>query len=107
MGSWFSRGFLRGVGQFRPQRGRAVGRRRPAYRHTDQRVGPGMSAVARALRRRGPDRLASPGPPPAANRCVWDRPGDLLHLDIKKLGASAGPATAPRASAAPAPPAPA
>ena len=57
--------------------------RPPAHRPAR---GSGMSTVARILRHRGPDRLSSPGPPPAANRCVWDHPGDLLHLDTRKLG---------------------
>ena len=64
----------------------ALRRRRRTYRHISQQLGLSMSTVARVLRRHGLNRLALLDPPPAARRYVWDRPGDLLHLDIKKLG---------------------
>jgi transposase InsO family protein len=42
--------------------------------------------VARALVRHGVSRLRFLEPPPPANRYQWPNPGDLIHLDIKKLG---------------------
>jgi transposase InsO family protein len=42
--------------------------------------------VARALVRNGLSRLKFLEPPKPANRYQWPNPGDLIHLDIKKLG---------------------
>jgi transposase InsO family protein len=42
--------------------------------------------VARALVRNGLSRLRFLEPPQPANRYQWPNPGDLIHLDIKKLG---------------------
>ncbi len=42
--------------------------------------------VARALVRNGLSRLRFLEPPQPANRYQWPSPGDLIHLDIKKLG---------------------
>jgi len=42
--------------------------------------------VARALVRNGLSRLRFLEPPKPANRYQWPNPGDLIHLDIKKLG---------------------
>ena len=64
----------------------ALRRQRLTYRDIGQRTGLSMSTVARVLRRHGLNRLALLDPPPAPRRYVWDHPGDLLHLDIKKLG---------------------
>lgn len=64
----------------------ALRRERRTYRHISEHLGISMSTVARVLRRHGLNRLALLDPPPAAKRYVWDHPGDLLHLDIKKLG---------------------
>jgi len=44
------------------------------------------STVARWLRRRGMGRLRYLEPKPAIRRYERDRPGELLHLDTKKLG---------------------
>src|SRR5262249_5934843 len=44
------------------------------------------STVARWLRRRGLARLRQLEPPPPVHRYQWARPGDLVHLDVKKLG---------------------
>ena len=46
----------------------------------------GRATVARLLRRRGLARLAALEPPVAVRRYEWARPGDLVHLDVKKLG---------------------
>jgi transposase InsO family protein len=42
--------------------------------------------VARVLRRAGLNRLSALDPVPPVTRYEHDAPGDLLHLDIKKLG---------------------
>jgi transposase InsO family protein len=44
------------------------------------------TTVARILRRLGLARLHQLEPPVAVHRYQWARPGDLLHVDIKKLG---------------------
>jgi transposase InsO family protein len=44
------------------------------------------STVARELRRQGLGRLRHLEPPVPVQRYEWQRPGDLLHLDVKKLG---------------------
>ena len=44
------------------------------------------STVARVLRRAGLARLRSLAPPEPVVRYEHQRPGDLLHLDVKKLG---------------------
>jgi transposase InsO family protein len=44
------------------------------------------STVSAALTRLGLGRLRYLNPPPPAQRYEWARPGELLHLDIKKLG---------------------
>ncbi len=44
------------------------------------------STVARILRRRGLGRLRQLEPPVPVQRYQWAHPGDLLHLDVKKLG---------------------
>jgi len=44
------------------------------------------STVTRYLRRRGLARLRQLEPAPPIRRYQWARPGDLLHLDVKKLG---------------------
>lgn len=44
------------------------------------------STVSRLLRRAKLSRLRDLEPPRPANRYQWDHPGDLIHVDIKKLG---------------------
>ena len=44
------------------------------------------SRVARVLRRHGLSRLRSLEPQIPVKRYEWARPGDMLHLDVKKLG---------------------
>ena len=46
----------------------------------------GRSTVARLLQQRGLARLRSLEPPVAVRRYEWPHPGDLLHVDVKKLG---------------------
>jgi transposase InsO family protein len=44
------------------------------------------STVSAALTRMGLARLRHLNPPPAVQRYEWSRPGELVHLDTKKLG---------------------
>jgi len=44
------------------------------------------STVARLLRRQGLARLRALEPPVPVPRYEWARPGELVHLDVKKLG---------------------
>jgi transposase InsO family protein len=44
------------------------------------------STVARLLRRQGLARLRALEPPGPVQRYQWAQPGDLVHLDVKKLG---------------------
>jgi len=60
-------------------------RQRQTYGQIAQATGIGESTVARLLKRQGLNRLAALEPPRPDNRYEHDTPGDLLHLDIKKL----------------------
>lgn len=44
------------------------------------------STVSGVLRRLGLGRLRYLNPPPPVQRYEWSRPGELIHVDIKKLG---------------------
>jgi transposase InsO family protein len=46
----------------------------------------GRATVARLLQRRGLARLSALEPPIPVRRYEWRYPGDLVHLDVKKLG---------------------
>lgn len=61
-------------------------RARQTYRHISQRLGLGLSTIARILRRQGLNRLSQLEPAPPARRYEYAEPGGLLHLDIKRLG---------------------
>ncbi|ATJ81936.1 IS481 family transposase [Halomonas beimenensis] len=61
-------------------------RQRQTYRQIAEQVGIGHSTVARLLEREGLNRLSVLAPAPLENRYEHDAPGELLHLDIKKLG---------------------
>jgi transposase InsO family protein len=50
------------------------------------KLGLARSTVARWLKREGLGRLAEIDPPEPVRRYQRDRPGELIHLDIKKLG---------------------
>ncbi|GJC06128.1 hypothetical protein KAM385_31570 [Aeromonas hydrophila] len=64
----------------------ALRKQRQTYRHISQVLGIGHSSVARILQRMGLNRLADLAPAPPVQRDEHEKPGDLLHLDIKKLG---------------------
>jgi transposase InsO family protein len=53
-------------------------------------VGVSAATAARILRRAGLSRRGRLGAPPVVQRYEHPRPGDLLHLDTKKLGRIAG-----------------
>lgn len=59
---------------------------RRLYREISREVGVSVATVARILQRAGLNRLAALEPAPPITRYEHDAPGDLLHLDIKKLG---------------------
>ncbi|MDR5865364.1 IS481 family transposase [Halomonas koreensis] len=61
-------------------------RQRQTYRQIAEQLGIGHSTVARLLAREGLNRLSALAPARPENRYEHDAPGDLLHLDIKKLG---------------------
>ena len=50
------------------------------------KLGLGRSTVHRILTRLGLERLRKLSPPPPVQRYERDTPGELLHLDTKKLG---------------------
>ena len=64
----------------------ALRRARHTYHQIAQALPVAPSTVARLLHRAGLHRLAELDPAPSINRYEHDKPGDLLHLDIKKLG---------------------
>ena len=55
-----------------------------------RRLGMPVSTVGRVLRRLGLNRLAALEEKPAVVRYERERPGELIHLDTKKLGRIAG-----------------
>ena len=54
-------------------------------RHIARLLAAPFSTVARTLSRLGPGRLRNLEPRPPVQRYEWDRPGDLIHVDIKSL----------------------
>ena len=64
----------------------ALRRRRWSGAHIAATVHVSPATVSRILRRAGLQRLAALDPPPPVRRYEHPHPGDLLHLDIKKLG---------------------
>jgi transposase InsO family protein len=56
-----------------------------------QQTGLSRATVSRILRRRKLSRMRDLEPPRPANRYEHPNPGDMLHLDIKKLGRIAKP----------------
>jgi hypothetical protein len=49
-------------------------------------LGMALSTVSRWLRRIGLGRRRALAPPEAPNRYERKRPGELIHVDVKKLG---------------------
>ena len=61
-------------------------KRRQTYRQIADELAIGQSTVSRYLRNARLNRLAYLDPPKPDNRYEHSAPGDMLHLDIKKLG---------------------
>ena len=64
----------------------ALRRQRLTGRHIAQTVGVSPATVSRVLKRAGLSRIKDLEPAEPARRYVRDDPGDMIHLDIKKLG---------------------
>ena len=65
-------------------------RHRRTMRSIANTLGIAMATVSRVLARAGLSRLAALDPPPPPNRYERAAPGELLHIDIKRLGAIRG-----------------
>ena len=65
-------------------------RKRWSSLRTARDLGVPVATVVREHRRLGLERLSRLEPPRPANRYEWPAAGDLLHLDIKKLGKIGG-----------------
>ncbi len=61
-------------------------RERRTYREISQRTGVAHSTVGRIVKQAGLNRLSHLDPAVAPCRYVYPHPGDLLHLDVKRLG---------------------
>ena len=59
-------------------------------REISETIGLPRATVSRILRKSGVGRLRSPEPPEPPNRYEHAHPGDLLHIDIKKLARIVG-----------------
>jgi len=70
----------------RQQRIIELRKQRQTYRHISQSLGIGHSSVACILQRRRLNRLANLEPATPVQRYEHEKPGDMLHLGIKKLG---------------------
>ena len=60
-------------------------RRRRTTEQISREVGVSRASVARVLKRAGLNRLSALEPAPLPKRYEWARPGDMLHIDTKKL----------------------
>jgi transposase InsO family protein len=65
-------------------------RQRCTMRSIAQTLGLAMATVSRVLARAGLSRLAALDPPPPPNRYERAAPGELLHIDIKRLAGIRG-----------------
>jgi transposase InsO family protein len=72
------------------QRVLTLRRQRRTMRSIATTLGIAMATVSRVLARAGLSRLAALDPPPLPNRYERAAPGELLHIDIKRLGAIRG-----------------
>lgn len=64
----------------------ALRRRRWTGKHIAQEVGVSSATVSRVLKRAGLSRLKDLEPPQPVRRYERKTPGEMIHLDIKKLG---------------------
>lgn len=65
---------------------RSLRQRRMTGDAISRKLNHNRATIYRALRRMGLERLSRLEARVPARRYVWEQPGDLLHLDIKKLG---------------------
>ena len=70
---------------------RCLRRQRRIYSAITRQTGVPRATVARVLQRAGLNRLSALEPSPPVRRYEHDAPGDLLHLDIKKVNRFARP----------------
>nr|WP_051016979.1 hypothetical protein [Cyanobium gracile] len=63
----------------------ALQHQRLHLRHIARLLQAPFSAVTRALSRLGRGRLRNLEPRSPVQRCEWERPGDLIHIDVKSL----------------------
>ena len=61
-------------------------RQRQTYRQIAEELNIGLTTVARLVKTAGLNRLSHLDPPGPDNRYEYEAPGDMLHLDIKRLG---------------------
>lgn len=64
----------------------ALRRQRRTGRHIALEVGVSPATVSRMLRRAGLSRLKDLEPAEPVRRYERDHPGEMIHIDIKKLG---------------------
>ena len=64
----------------------ALRRRRWTGKHVARELGVSAATVSRVLRRAGLSRMRDLDPPEPERRYQHAEPGDMIHLDIKKLG---------------------
>jgi len=64
----------------------ALRRRRWTGKHIAQEAGVSLATVSRVLKRAGLSRLKDLQPAEPVRRYERENPGDMIHLDIKKLG---------------------
>ena len=64
----------------------ALRRERRTYREISLKTGVPYSTVARIVRKAGLNRLSNLDPPVVPCRYVYPNAGDMLHLDVKRLG---------------------
>lgn len=64
----------------------ALRRQRLTGKHIARKVGVSPATVSRALRRAGLSRLKDLEPSPEVRRYEHAAPGDMIHIDIKRLG---------------------
>ena len=74
------------TGRHRAERIERLHRRRLTAAQISVRLAMPRSTVAAVLKRQGLERLSRLTPKPAVVRYERRRPGELLHLDVKKLG---------------------
>ena len=68
----------------------ALRRRRATAWEISRALGVPRSTVTRVLTRVGLNRVAALAPPPVVRRYEWPHAGDLLHVDMKRLGRIVG-----------------